>query len=801
MKKITHFFEEFFRKYDIWFLILTIVLSAAFSYLIDRALISEITVSSSGIFMALVTMTAGLVLFFMTNWKKSLNFMDFFAIPLFCSLLYFGIQRIQEPSSKEGLVYFVLAGLLLLFYGLRIFFYPKEEQEPVSLGRGFLSKAGISVPICFVLGIVLAFLLNVGIQQWKAEDVAWLNRYFWMGAVFLSGVYLLSFLITKNSEISILDEIFLTGFFLFTTYTLMVYGLRGSDSVVFEPYLLGLGLTFACLTIRSLTFAGSASSESYFQAVFHHFSVIPALVIALLFAGYTASELLYRAGAVFSFSETVDVIIVCGILVVLLILLFAFHHFKSEKIVWADAILMWMTPITLFWLALLCMVMLHLNHFKPVQDVFENSVLGYVFLGVVAVYLITNIFVMILRLTHYCRPELVHKVVFSEEPTKESVSEEPQENASVEETEETPTEESVSTETSSAEETPVADVAEEPEEETPVEASVEESESENITPAQETPVEEADEELSEEESEEDDEDEVSTEIEEEVLPSEPKASELSIVVPQENPENPLKVRMKYLSKLMFTSDKSKKLYSEVKNYMLSYGLKSRITSTKETFRKKGLVSVVKIAGKSVKVYLAIRPEPLIDAGYHQIKDVSSKKQYEETPTLIKLTSRRSVKLFKEIFDILMVDKEIKPKKRYEEVDFTVGLVPNGEAILNALGVPSDVLVPSIHLKMIPNDLPKNLENYVPVQNVGPRKEDTSMCSVYLDTLCSYFNSNDVVTLDRLHEKGILRQGNALMVKARGTMDKQLIIYAEEFDREAVQMIYLTNGAAVRIRHE
>ncbi|MDE5565879.1 MAG: hypothetical protein K2I77_02725 [Anaeroplasmataceae bacterium] len=242
------------------------------------------------------------------------------------------------------------------------------------------------------------------------------------------------------------------------------------------------------------------------------------------------------------------------------------------------------------------------------------------------------------------------------------------------------------------------------------------------------------------------------------------------------------------------------IYSEVKNHLLSYGATSRISSSKETFKKKGTMAVIRVVGKALNVYLAILPEPFLEDDYH-VKDVHDVKQYQETPTMIKVKTKRSLKEFKEIVDVMMIHRDIKQKAHYKPVDYQLELVPNGEAILNGLGFSSDYLVPSVSAKIIPSDMPSDLERFLPTKEGEPINSDETYTPVYLDTLCNYYNDDDVVTKESLIESSIIKSPTLIVIKSRGTLDKRLTIFADLFESDALKMIYITNGKAVKITHK
>ncbi len=82
-------------------------------------------------------------------------------------------------------------------------------------------------------------------------------------------------------------------------------------------------------------------------------------------------------------------------------------------------------------------------------------------------------------------------------------------------------------------------------------------------------------------------------------------------------------------------------------------------------------------------------------------------------------------------------------------------------------------------------------------NDGPiRKLVTE--TVYTDTLSENFSDGDIVNTAALVKKGLInRNTRHIKVLARGTLDKSLTVEANQFSSDAVKMIILTGGNAVR----
>ena len=71
--------------------------------------------------------------------------------------------------------------------------------------------------------------------------------------------------------------------------------------------------------------------------------------------------------------------------------------------------------------------------------------------------------------------------------------------------------------------------------------------------------------------------------------------------------------------------------------------------------------------------------------------------------------------------------------------------------------------------------------------------------VNVDTLSKAFASGDVVDLEALKSKGLLpKNAKAVKVLARGSLDKVLTVRADDFSADAVKMIVLTGGKAIRV---
>jgi hypothetical protein len=113
---------------------------------------------------------------------------------------------------------------------------------------------------------------------------------------------------------------------------------------------------------------------------------------------------------------------------------------------------------------------------------------------------------------------------------------------------------------------------------------------------------------------------------------------------------PFQNRMKEADKLLLTN------YNTLKNYIMSYGVKSRISNSGDTFRlhRETFVKIT-IAGKGLKLYYALNPQDY-DNSTMPVQNVSHKAIYAEIPCVLKVKSPLSVKRAMQLIDDVMKQK-------------------------------------------------------------------------------------------------------------------------------------------------
>lgn len=380
------------------------------------------------------------------------------------------------------------------------------------------------------------------------------------------------------------------------------------------------------------------------------------------------------------------------------------------------------------------------------------------------------------------KPQAVEEVA---QPVEEQVDEveEPVEETPVEEEQEEQAEEEVE-----EEEPQIEEVQEEelPEEEPQVEEEVASAVAEEIV----------EEEIDDEEEEEDfDEDEEEDEEDDEEEDEDEEIGEIEIGGKSYRP------KYAYPTRIKLVSDKVKDFYTDIKNEFLSYGIKSRISKTKENFNfSRDNVARFVVRGKTLKLYIAIDPSS-IDHAYFHHKDVSEKKTYFDIPTMMPIKSRLASVKARELVAMLAEQLGLHKKRRFQNKDFSADLSAEGLTYVDRKGY-GYLVKPSVSLAdvtEIPDELSDRLSQVSKSQNKINRFIRTK---VAVDVLAEKFQDGETVTIETVRTRGIgAPNANCLIVEDGETLDKKLTVYAEEFSPNAIKMIALCGGEVFKIERD
>ncbi len=115
-----------------------------------------------------------------------------------------------------------------------------------------------------------------------------------------------------------------------------------------------------------------------------------------------------------------------------------------------------------------------------------------------------------------------------------------------------------------------------------------------------------------------------------------------VVAPKEDTTNKI-VRIPFTDRILAADEETKSNYNVLKNTLLSYGVKSRISNSGDTFRlhRKTYVKIT-VAGKSLKLYFALNPEDYRESTI-PVQDAGAKGVYEDIPLVFKVKSSLSLR--------------------------------------------------------------------------------------------------------------------------------------------------------------
>ncbi len=779
--------------------------------------------------------------------SEKVGLLDFLRVVAFVSSI---VLLVMGAVSKnlDGLGYGLYICSAVVFF-IEVIFRAKfadDQSGDASFKNYFGALAGTYNPlliliIAVALAVVASVLLKNGYVG-QAFGTFTKNQFVIFGIAVGGLAMMLIPALDRNAEVTLLD-LFVASLFVASVYLTFV-----AITFVSKKELMAIMIvvvaTAGILLLRAVSYNKGKGYDNpahkvrtYFKQTYETFDPAFALTVGgffVLFFGLAYACAIRKNPISVRFGMNGNGVMAYSIFaiavaVILLFLIIIFRKLKSTKIEKVDWVL-----IPLFFGSASVITTVIATAIADRFDLFTKNTMLMVALIVFGVVFFITCIVQIIRLRSFdpvyalvsdkpvANTEEEEQVTEEEQPEEEVVEEEPadpfalteedeeiyesvygkdEEEAEEVVEEEQPEEEVVYEEAVEEEQPEEEAVYEEVVEEVPAE---EEAVVEEEAPAEEeADEEEADEEEAEEEEEEDEADEYEdAEGDDEVFEELPITKESQVIVQDfqivDEEGKPKKIKRRFNSKMMFAPYETKEYYNEIKNYLQMYRAKGRYSARCESYRYKGLVAKVALGGKSIKVFLAIDPSFIDENPKYHLKNVSEKKQYAEVPVMIKVRSARALKYFKELVDYMMANRLVKPKRNYTPVNYMPQLIPNGEAIMATLGMTTDYLHNSMNVHSIPADMPDDLADYIPMIPGEELDEEEVEANVYLDTLCNHFEDGDEITIDVLKTLHIVTKGNVLRIKARGTLDRKLIIYAEYFDADALKMLMCTNCTAIKI---
>ena len=113
------------------------------------------------------------------------------------------------------------------------------------------------------------------------------------------------------------------------------------------------------------------------------------------------------------------------------------------------------------------------------------------------------------------------------------------------------------------------------------------------------------------------------------------------------------IRIPFPTRMSEADKEMKSNYNELKSEILSYGVKSRVSNSGDTFRLHKVTFVkITIAGKSLKLYFGLNPKDYANTPL-PVQDVSHKNIYKDIPLVFKVKSELSLRRAKQLIADVM----------------------------------------------------------------------------------------------------------------------------------------------------
>lgn len=276
----------------------------------------------------------------------------------------------------------------------------------------------------------------------------------------------------------------------------------------------------------------------------------------------------------------------------------------------------------------------------------------------------------------------------------------------------------------------------------------------------------------------------------------------------------IKYSKSFQAKLIQSDGETKNYYSRIKNCLLSYGgVKSRISWKWEAFRiGRKTVAKLRMRGKTLSVALALDPARYEDSKYI-VESLAEVKSYAETPCLYKIKNDRRLKYCAELIDVVMAENGLTAGLAMQDEDYAaqfpfettealierklIKVLTDGEAQSGTQFMPAQVRR-SVTVQEADNLMGDEVAELL-VEKAGGVSDRTRTGIVNIDTLSRYFTDGETVTLEEVKKRvpNFSNKVTYLKVLGRGTLDKKLTVEADNFSLQAVKMIVITGGKAVK----
>jgi hypothetical protein len=273
----------------------------------------------------------------------------------------------------------------------------------------------------------------------------------------------------------------------------------------------------------------------------------------------------------------------------------------------------------------------------------------------------------------------------------------------------------------------------------------------------------------------------------------------------------------FTARLAQSSDENKAYYSSLKNEILSYKkANSRISWNCDSINAgREIIAKFVIRGKTLCLYLALNANDYNDSKY-KVEAVDSKR-YGDVPCLYRIKNDRRAKYAKELIADVAAKYNLEKQERVEE-NYYIPYETTEELIAKGLikELVSEQTYEQFMQRRSRSEVDKNIRRFVTAAEVNSILSDDVAQNlvevaqnrvsvsgkkgiINIDELNANYAQGDSVTLESLKSKGLVASNvGYVKVLARGELDKKLIVELNDYSLQAVKMILLTGGRAIKV---
>lgn len=279
-------------------------------------------------------------------------------------------------------------------------------------------------------------------------------------------------------------------------------------------------------------------------------------------------------------------------------------------------------------------------------------------------------------------------------------------------------------------------------------------------------------------------------------------------------ETDLRYRYSAQARLIQADAQTQRRFGALRDALLGYrGVKMRMSWEYARFYVgHQTLALAFVRGKSVVACFALDPAQAEDSKYRPT-DVSEQGKYALTPLMLKIRSDGALRYACKLADMLAQRHGLESQP-YAARPYLLAYESKQELLRRGLvkciltgrigGCKQTLdlgklLRPRIDRAQADKALDDTLAQLLTERETDASGADGRTGAVYLDTLSQAFAAHETVDVQALVRKKLLPEDvTRIRVLGRGVVDKPLVVKAGEFSPEAVKMLVLTGGSAVKL---